>query len=386
MYQRHRSQRYKGGDSGYPSVPQGPEISAITKFESKAQTPTSDHIWYDITMNNTYTNQTVPANYTVNLTQSIIDNPQDYYVTVARMEISTYTVPLFNFPNNTYSVCLTYGGTDYFTYVPFINGSTIPNPDQTVFGYQIFIDMVNSALSTAWTALITAHPSAPGYAGSPPTLILNTTTNIISLIASQGSFTPDNGSGTTIYFNQELFQYFNSLPNVFNGYGTTNGKDFSLTVKNNFNNYYPTGATGSGGPSTSFPLTNSWELSQEAPTLGFWSDFQSLAVTTSTIPIQKEYLPQSSVTSGSTLSGAINYKPILTDFHPDITGSPVNFTPLQYTAEVFRWVDLLGSTPLDKIDAQIYWVDYSDVFHPLYLAPGATATIKLLFRRKGISD
>ena len=144
----------------------------------------------------------------------------------------------------------------YFQYVPFIDYGTFPNPSQGVFGYQVFIDMVNSALATAWTALITANMSAPGASGDPPRLLLDPTTDIISLIAQQNAFTPDNAMGTTIYMNQALFRLFNSLPNGFNGYNAPNGKSFSITVKNDYNNFYPIGPTGSNGHTGAYPLAN----------------------------------------------------------------------------------------------------------------------------------
>lgn len=374
------------GSSGYPSVPQGKDISLESQMADLSLTPSVDHVYFDISINNTSATGSMLAQYSANLTQPILDNPQDYYVAPARIEVPTYTIPLFDFVTNAYSVCLTYNSVDYFQYVPFIDYGTFPNPSQGVFGYQVFIDMVNSALATAWTALITANMSAPGASGDPPRLLLDPTTDIISLIAQQNAFTPDNAMGTTIYMNQALFRLFNSLPNGFNGYNAPNGKVFSITVKNDYNNFYPIGPTGSNGSTGAYPLANSWQISQEASTLGSWSEFQALAITTANIPIQVEYLPQASVQTGSTTSGQINYRPILTDFHPEITGAPVNFTPLQYTPQVWRWVDLLGGVPLNKIDIQLFWVDYADVFHPIYLAPGDVATVKLLFRRKGIED
>lgn len=355
----------------------------LTKTEDKAMTPTSDHIYYDINISNSSTTQSIDAVYSANLTQPILNIPANYYAAIARFRVPTFTIPLFQFITNAYSVCLRYNSVDYFAYVPFINGSSLPNPNQDVFGYQIFIDMINSALLTAWTALITANPSAPGNAGSPPTLVLDPVSDLCSLIASQGSFTPDNGSGTTIYFNAPLFDYFNSFPNVFNGYGTTNGKDFSLIVKNNYNNFVPIGAAGSGGGSATFPLTNSWRLEQEASTLGYWSDFQSLAITTTQIPVQKEYLPQSSLIAAP--EGTINYRPILTDFHPNENG-PVDFSPIQYIPQQWRWVDLQGQSPLDKVDIQLWWVDYGDNFHLLKIAPEQSASLKILFRARDITD
>ena len=373
----------KGGIIGHEdAVPSVDRF--VSKVEDKTLTPTSDHIHFNISIINNSDTESIPATYESNLTQPILDNPSDFYATVERFNVPTYTVPLFAFVDNTYSVCLTYLGVDYFAYVPFINGSTLANPNQEVFGYQIFIDMVNSALSTAWTALITAESKAPGATGSPPTIILDPVSDLCTLIATQGAFTPDNAVGTTIYMNGPLFKFFNSLQNIFNGYGTVNGKDFTIVVKNDFNNFIPIGPAGSGGGTGTFPIANSWGMVQETTTLFNWSQLQSIVFTTTMIPVQKEYIPQPSFISAP--DGSINFRPILTDFQPTVGTDPFDFSNVQYTPTVYRWVDLQGTIPLDKMDLQIWWSDQGNNLFPLRLAPSAIASIKLQFRRRGIED
>jgi hypothetical protein len=127
---------------------------------------------------------------------------------------------------------------------------------------------------------------------------------------------------------------------------------------------------------------------QEYPTSSLWNPINSLVFTTGTLPVAPTSVSApvvfgtntSALTSGGNNSNISNQ---LTDFEVPVTEGweykpNVFYTP---TAE-YRFIDLLGNTPLNNIQISVFWKDAFGNLHPFYLNSGCNANIKCLFRRK----
>ena len=118
-----------------------------------------------------------------------------------------------------------------------------------------------------------------------------------------------------------------------------------------------------------------------------WSPRSGIVFTSSLLPIVPTQTSKTkscdSLTSNISTNGEPNTSSIITDFEtaidkdnqyrPDICYSP--------TAEY----KLIGThTPfnLNKIDISVFWKDKFGNLNPIYLNPGCSANVKLLFRKK----
>lgn len=247
---------------------------------------TEDHIYYNVIISN-QNDYSIPAQFTENRVQAIVDDPTQYYLSIVRFLVPGQNVPIFVFaptiyensqsgqpittpfsgvpPNSTlvpsYSITLSYKGTDYQQFIT-LNPLTVTNPAGAgfffIYSYQNMIDMINAAFASAYEAIITAAVSFPGE--YPPYLTYNPVTQLITLNCetTAGAYVvdPDNPSNgyCQIYMDNILYSFFESFENFFNGEQyATNGKNYQILVKNNGTNV----TTPSISPDIKFPVWQS---------------------------------------------------------------------------------------------------------------------------------
>lgn len=340
-----------------------------------------------------------------------------------------------------YSVTLSYMGSFYQVYLNLIPEAIETPPMDwqpssitqnagyyAIYEYQDFIELINLAFLGAYQLLKAANPGAPPT--SAPFLVFNPETQLISLVADKKYNTQDAGAATIgIFMNDPLFSFFQNFPTVaFNGVNAANGTVFQLTVSNLGNNgngtwevpsfppatflaipawsatttysvgayvisggnYYISKTNGNIGhmppdavnwlafvvPAAGVSVT-AYEMKQSYIALADWNDLSSIVFTTGTIPVKSENIPAQNG------SGLQNFRNILTDFQPLINSGPDLFSLIQYFPPgEYRLIDLEGTIPLKKFDIQAFWQDGNQNLFPILLAPGATATLKMLFRKK----
>jgi hypothetical protein len=74
---------------------------------------------------------------------------------------------------------------------------------------------------------------------------------------------------------------------------------------------------------------------------------------------------------------------ILADFY-DVKVTGTTYKPYIYyePSGEYKLTELYGKQPVNSIDIQVFWRDTFGNLVPFYLSPGATSTIKILFRKK----
>jgi hypothetical protein len=303
------------------------------------KTSQEDHIYYNIVITNTSSTSVQPAVFNQSRTTAILENPSEYYCAIQRFTVPLQQVPIFIFLDNTYSVTLSNGATDYQTFLTYVPGYTpnlTPGPPENrfVYSYNQFIDSINNALGISMTNLtagLTAYNPATTYAAgntvsfvigssevaytsivsgnightpntspafwaplSNPYMAYDPVTELISLYVSTGwhnAQLTDQTQTLKIWFNTLLWNFFTNFEKIFNGYTPTsfnaNGKNYNIIVK-------PTGINDITIPAIyeDFGVDISgYAMSQEFVTLYDWNALRNIVFFTSTIPIRNEGIP-----------------------------------------------------------------------------------------------
>ncbi len=335
-------------------------------------------------------------------------------------------------------VTLSCNGVDYSENLRFYteNAGYIPNPptsrgqDNTsdyyyIYQYTTFINMLNTAINVCFTNLTVANPQYIGQ--DKPYFQFNKTANVIEYIVpniivsgtntyitqfvqptSQTDINPLIGTPIVpqpantiyLYLNQKLYQYYSGIDSFYNPIPI---KSNLMTVRDLKNNYYYYPQNLPNNPAnqimTSFSVTytpppyNSSSFTsqpqyfinkQEFNTVELWNSLSAIVFTTYSIPIQNEYIPSTSFSNSNGNSGVASFRPILTDFVPDLTSGGQSSSRFVYYPTQYRFTQLLSDLPLTKFDLQMFWQDQYQQLHPLYISYNQSNSVKFMFLRKNL--
>ncbi len=415
----------------------------------------TSHIYYNIGIPHndliSINGSPTPAVFQETRTVPIVDKASDYLMSVIRFQVPTSRIPIeimpvtvnpndSTDPNYTiHSVTLQYNNLNYQTeliWIPELKGQPVP-PGPTVgegpvrknyylyyslYSVQWFVDMINTALATSFTALKTANPGAPPTL--PPFMTFNTQSKLFSLHA-QVSYA---GTNTiSIFTNPSLSGHFDSSFNTeYYPYNSVAGTHARYLITNTGNNTeviippsistqglwnkttsYVTGnivywtgtywiATGNNTNDEPKPSSTNWNtyagftsyrMDQEFNTLPSWLSFQNLVFFSTAAGIRKEYTPLQSTNTAILQSSGDNYLPILTDFIIDFeSGFEIRNTMTYYPTAQYKYIDLQSNSPLVNFDISVYWQDNYSNLYPLMIPAHAVLTMKILFVKKPVIE
>ena len=121
-----------------------------------------DNVYYNIRITSETSGEL--AQYSENRVSPIIQEPSKYKLAVERFRIPAVNIPIMLWKPDFFKVTMSYAGTDITETLQFIPNSTDPDfYGDAIWNYQEFIDIVNKALSDAFTTIKGIH------AGAPPT-------------------------------------------------------------------------------------------------------------------------------------------------------------------------------------------------------------------------
>ena len=136
-------------------------------------------------------------------------------------------------------------------------------------------------------------------------------------------------------------------------------------------------------------VTKAWKVysSNIVTTSNGWSPWSSVVLTSSTIPLQQESVPPTTVFGGSSIgagfAGSTNSgtTQMLQDFTPENSAADWNATLTGYIPSVIRWCTMVGAGPLAYLQLKVSLrYALSGVLWDLELDPGAYVDVKLAFR------
>jgi hypothetical protein len=414
------------------------------------------HVYFDINiLNNDTTGTQIPPNLQFTEIRNIpfLANPSDYFASVVRFNVETPTLPLVipqarvgasvalgTINDTVYTVSMSYTvlgvevvQTTRVLYVPQSSASLAPPPAVVAnaadiineyyytYSYKPFIDMINTALRTCFTAFIALAGIpliAPYTAADFPYLWWDEDANIATWVVPAQLFQTPTANNPTplllaafiaggpikLFFNAPLFNLFSSFSAFQNGYlapipaGLNWRMNFPDTITVN---PYLIDTPFAAGTLATFPLQvplasgppqqpidrSLLRVSQEYCTTPLWCPVQSIVFTTSLLPIASSIISTpvlfgagATFTTAGSNSGIAN---ILTDFEVALEKGwqfkpTVSYSP---TAE-YRLFDINGNAPLSAIELSVNWKDTFGRLNPLRLGSGCNASLKLMFRRK----
>ncbi len=348
----------------------------------------------------------------------ILNKPNDWYMCITRFTINAQSIPIFIMdqildvgdptnPNLTpYSVTISYFnlvGPDLIRstfkvniiYTPK-NTFARPSPPTAtsvksisryyyVFSYQHMIDMVNTALTTAFTAFKVAEPAA--LQTFVPFFRFDKETSLFSLITEFDFIEPITGildgisqtvNRAQVCLNDKLYnKCFQGIPAKFNGRGLTGGEDYCIDViqeQGNTNAYaFP------GGTIPALPVNPDFLIiEQEGKTLDQWNDVRDIVFTTRSIPIYKEM-----VKSSSSKDGLPTFLSTITDFQPNLATALSGSSILSFFQEgPYRLINLLSPYPMRSFDFQIFWIDKIGNQIPIFITFNQEINVRFGFFRK----
>lgn len=386
----------------------------------------SDLLYFDLLITNVDTLYKDPRPVYFNETRStpFLYSPEDYEMSVVRFTMDTQTLPVFiptimpagplnnNYPDiNTptgnpnktiYSVSMTYGENTVETYIIFSPEDTtapapqvlLPNQPQdntngyyNIYSYEYFIKLVNNALYLCFEQLKTTLSPITLPTSNAPLIIWNTN-NTATMVVDSAGFSPFiEGGAITLTFNPALAQLFST----FNYYTINTEKNPAIDAFKSFQFIFTTVAQETNITTITFPdsgLTDgfaSLQVTQESSTIVNWNPIISLVFTSNTLPIIPTQVTQpllyiDGAVQFATTANNNNISNVITDFSSDGGLKPyIYYVP---TAE-FRMISLVGNRPLNNIDVGVFYKIKTGTLIPFKLAAGGSASIKILFRKKG---
>lgn len=378
---------------------------------------TAEKIYYDITISNLQNSTTAGPNIYFNETRNspFILDPSSYYLSIVRFTLDTNTLPVIQpdiqpTPNSnvnltSYSITLewsnpvapfqTFLEQTFITFIPQNLQAIVPAPpSQTttglqnnetgyydIFNYQYWILLVNNTFQQCFTALNAQVVAAGLVLPTPnsPVMSWDTQTNIAILNADQAGYDDTTANYIDIYFNPALFNIFSSFPFIIEKTDVIAGGKNARIIMSGFG-----GANVVQFPPVA-PTYVALQIVQEYSTLSLWTPITSIVFTSNTLPIVANqvsapllFFNGKRFQSGGNNS---NIAQIITDFvaNDGIYKPNIVFIP----SAQYRLVNLVGNSPLYNIDIEVFYKNRVGEFIPVRLNSGGTATIKLLFTRKG---
>lgn len=342
-----------------------------------------DNIYMNISLNNNDT-MARPAVFQQQLTNNLIDNPDDYYMSVIRFSLNGQSFPIFIFENDSYYVVLEYDGASY-SQVVIYPGVLIPNIPNAMFSYQSFISAINTAFISCYAGLRALKPALPNpttYPSIIPYMYYDPLTGVCSIFSRDDYYNIDTvATPVKIYMNSILYYFFDNFWNVSFGEGNTSKKDYQIVVKNIYNKNIST-VTENG-----FTFTID-QMSQEYEALYRWVDQALIIFKSSLMGNRTEYTQGanfgSELANTNPSGSGIPVDTILTDFIASGSGRGGWREPITYISpNQYRLIDLLGRNS-NQIDISIFWADKQGVQYPYLIPVESSVTIKLLFVKKSL--
>jgi hypothetical protein len=314
--------------------------------------------------------------------QSLIDRPEDWHMSVVRFVLSSQLIPLGRVPlaggTSTLRLTVRFGGVDYSDFVlPPVVPYFLLQQDLGAF---MTYDQLLLSINSTWAGIFAGIPGLP-VGTVYPRLAYNAATGLITLYFQQSFI------GTIdLFMSEDAYNYVYGMPALYLGapaLAPPAGQDWQIELDTPSSTWVPI-AVRDGYPTSVQAASMPGQviaLSQQAPSQSLWDAANSVYLTTSTIPIQSEYAPfNTSQSQNAGFSTASN--PIISDFALDSESPLLLRQKIEYlpTAE-YRMIHLAGRESLKKIDIQFWYVGANGRPYQVYLAPGQSCSVKLLFRR-----
>jgi hypothetical protein len=374
-----------------------------------------DHIYLDAICSNNDNGSNTPSiflQFNEIRDNPILQNCNDWYLSIVRFYLSTPNLPLLIVPvltgqadpnKTSLSVSLTYKNYEYQQYIQFAPENIVdPTPAPPLikqdfstsyyelYSYQYFISLLNNALVSCLSGL-SALVSAGGDtlpSSYVPYFELDTSSERATLYTDISGYDKTLTNPIKLYMNTALFQWFSSFDAIYQGSNNIiNGKNYLFniyTTPNNGNIYTIGNPYISGSTVINYILTF-----QEYATLGILGNpISSIIFTTSLIPVCGSLISRPVIFNAANNVAQQTQNSTVINMLTDITvGLDLGFEykpSIIYNANPYRLIPLQSNQPLRNYDLTVMWKDHFGNIKPFLLSPGSCSSIKILFRKKSL--
>jgi hypothetical protein len=405
----------------------------------------STHIYYNINISNDYSGwgdissngQPMPVdannkNYQVVFNQTrqqpYIIKPDDYYLSVLRFTIATPNLPVLlcqpivgqsDVNKSIYAITLVRLNNDMSETVETQNliwepdDKSLPIPTGTVTNnwqidpyyqchtYTHFMDLINNTfkafVSSGFLNVVDDFCPYMYFDSEKNLFIVGANAGYYRTSLDGTQYLGNSNYGVKIFFNIELYNLFASLKATYIGASAASpeiGADYQLIMDTGSNvpyaNTQPYIENIYVNPEyyrLSPPVPKNDVINtQEYSTIPIWNPVVNIVFRTSLLTVVPDVVGTpviyedgfNNINQGKQNSDVLNVMidytvPPTTELKPYIIYEPIG---------EYRLVELYGNQPINSMDIAVFWKDRFGNLQPFYLAIGASATIKILFRKK----
>lgn len=291
----------------------------------------------------------VPIKFSKTETSNILDNMDDYYMSVVNAVIPSSGTYLFGVSEVIkFFVAVEVGGVVYDQQLVYESrGELLPPTSDTedgIWTVKQLLSMINTAIDTAWTS--------SGATGDVPIMLEEGGRFTVRLpLVTDGQ----------LYFNYPLGNKFKGLDMFFNSFTSSDGWRI-------INQDYGDNVIGSY-------VYNS----QQSNSLELLTDIKSILITSSSIPGVKEYVSDNTYSTNQTFDIVADFANVLSP------GTGVDYTDYIYIAgDGYRLIDIKSTGPLRKIEYEVRAQVKDGRSFRMRLLPGESAYVKFMFIKKSL--
>ena len=191
-----------------------------------------------------------------------------------------------------------------------------------------------------------------------------------------------------LYFNNSLWTLFSGYQSENNGQVLLSGENYRIKTAFTGTNVLDVPVSFSPIPSTTpVPINYYLQILPDFSTGALMCPISSLVFQTGLIPVQPPLIsaPNLYGTNDSLLNSGnnANIGNTITDFQVGLTtGNEYKPNVSYIPSGEYRLFDLFGNNSFSSVQIAVYWRDFYSNNHPFTLATGASANIKIMFRKK----
>lgn len=369
----------------------------------------NNHTYLTVNIVATNSSSAFPIKYNSNTAKPIITNLSEYAVAVDSATIPTDNLPLFwpliqQYPNvnnnlTEYSFTLEYNGIySNETFALFISqnpnsiftplSSSNKYPDYNSGYYTIYtigpiLDMLNNCLQSAFNNLSSLVVLPPG--SLPPYMTYDYDNNKFEM-NGQLQFYDQSSllSPINVYSNYFMITIIDKIDFTFFANNPSNLK-FLFNIANvNDNVYYKEPSFPPPAPTQNDYYIR---MIQDISTIGNLSPVKSVCITSSSLPIRDDFIPQSKNINGNNNLSLLGQETIICEIEPIIKFSPsIIGQEYQYRPNYRIYKDMFTNQSLQRIDIVFYWRDIFGVLHQIYSNINKVTTVRLVFTKKDLIE
>jgi hypothetical protein len=361
------------------------------RYERTGREGAPKYLYVDIEIPNT-TGSPQLISYSESRTSTYIDVASDYYVAIAKFSLPTFNLPLFiamikdpstdvnksiysftmQYKNYVKQVYLNYVSPNADASAPILSSSqNLTNDYYFVYSYNYVVNMLNDTLKECFdelTTLVTAGSDTMPSSVCPFFVFDPSSKSIVAYFDKDG-YDSALSNPINVYCNEEMY-------NLLCGFEFLRDRTLSQGRTYKFNIEQQ-----SLGNLSYFDSYTAIVMAEEFSSVENWSPLRSVVFTSQRLPIIKTLVNKSqafgafSSSFQSAISGASQN--IITDLDISEFNSQLKYAPYFY-----RIIDLVGESPIESIDINVYWKDIYGNFYPFQLPNMSSCFIKLVFIRK----